>query len=53
MSAASNTMPRRSVRVAVILATAGVALCFAAAFGLIEQRVSAEPATAEAARITD
>ena len=39
---------RRSVRLAVILASTGVALCFAAAFGLVQQPLKAEPAQVDA-----
>ena len=46
-----DSRPRRSVRVAVILASTGVALCFVAAFGLIQQPLKAEPVQVDA--ITD
>lgn len=39
---------RRSVRMAIILASTGVALCFAAAFGLVQQPLKAAPAQSAA-----
>lgn len=45
MSATSESQPksRRSVRIAVILASTGVALCFAAAVGLVQEPLNAQP----------
>lgn len=48
MSATSESQPRsrRSVRFAVILASTGVALCFAAAVGLVQEPLKAQPVVA-------
>lgn len=46
MSAVPGSQPksRRSVRLAVIVASAAVALCFAAALGLVQEPLNAQPA---------
>ncbi|WP_165362078.1 hypothetical protein [Qipengyuania thermophila] len=42
---------RRSVRIAIVIASTAVGLCFAAAFGLVQQPLKAE--TAQSAARTD
>lgn len=44
----SRPRSRRSVRVAIVFASTGVALCFAAALGLVQQPLKAEPAQSAA-----
>lgn len=46
MSTSSGSRPstQRSVRIAVGLASTGVALCFVAALGLVQTPLKAEPA---------
>lgn len=54
MSAVSESQPksRRSMRVAVILASTGVALCFAAALGLVQEPLKAQsPAQPQAEQV--